>query len=228
MSTTFSISDLTADVASLCNVVPFTTTTHVTSTRIAYWISQAARSYSALMRQHHVDDRELIQSATLSTVPDFALVSLPTNCGEVHDVIWHRDTRDYVLLEHAGVDDLTAQLDAGESWDAAPKWRLEGNTIAIYPTSATAETIEVYYTTHLDTSGGTVQLRVDGDKWITLEVCAQVAVAKGKDPGGFMQQKALLENDLLSRARKRAVNETHVIRDSRYRRACDAYDRRWR
>lgn len=220
MSSTFVLSDLLRDVATLANCPQFTTNTRVTAAQATYWLSQAARELSALIRQKLCEDRDLLQILTISTVPDFNLISLPADCGEVHSVVWQRDTTDAVLLRSASAANLTDELEDGQSWsDVAvePTWRLEGNTIALYPTSPEAEDLTVYYTTNYDTSGTTVQARTGFDRWVTLETCIQVCTARDRPQSvaAFQQQKALLENDLFARARKRDVNESHVIRDIR-------------
>jgi len=231
MATTFAVSDLLSDIAARANVPPFTTSTHVTSTRVTYWISQSVRAASALMRQWFPDDRELLQTATLATVPDFELVSLPADCGEVHSVIWQRDTNDFVLLESSQGDDIADRLNAGETWESAyvePRWRLEGQTIAIYPTCSTSETITVYYTTHL-VAGSTFAAKVDFDEWVTLDVLVKVYTAKDKPQkvAETLQNKKLLEDDLLSKARQRDPYRTNTIRDVRYARAIRDHRRRW-
>jgi hypothetical protein len=202
----------------LANCPAFALNTRLTSAQVTAFATQAARELSALIRQKHCEDRDLLQILTVSTVPDFNLVSLPADCGEVHAVVWQRDTTDAVLLKSASSANLTDQIEDGQTWedqDVEPTWRLEGNTIALYPTSADAEELTVYYTTNYDTSGTTVQARTGFDRWVTLETCIQVCTARDKMQGVqmFQQQKALLENDLFARARKRDVHETHTIRD---------------
>lgn len=220
MASSFTIADLITDVASLTNSPAFSATTRITSTQVTYWLSQAARSYSALMRQRFPDDRELIQTAVISTVPNLRLASLPSDCGEVHSVVWQRGTNDYVLLESFSQGDLAVALESGQTWDSdvcVPRYRLAGQTIEFFPTPTTAESIELYYTTHLSTGGATVIAKLDFDKWITLDVAIRVCTAKSMGPrtAEFEQKKALLENDMLSRARARDVNKVTTIRDTR-------------
>lgn len=217
MSSTFSVSELLADVATLSNVPPFGANTHVKESRVTYWLAQSARSLSALLRQHLGADRDFVQVRTITTAPDYPVVSLPSDCGEVHAVLWLRDERDYVLLRTAQIDDLAPDLEAAQGWVCPPTWRLEGETIALFPTSAEAETLEVYYTTHVATGTGTFQARIDFDRWVTQDVCAQVAIAKKRDPSAFWALRDVLEKGLLSRARAREPHATQTIRDVRAR-----------
>lgn len=218
---TFNVPDLLADIAQLSNAAPFTAGTNVTVSRATYWIAQSARSLSALLRQKHPEDREFLQVDVQTTLPGFKLSSLPSDCGEVHAVVWRRASDDYVLLQSADATDLAkAPLELGKSWrdedEEDPRWRLEGHAVALYPPSGVTETLEVFFTSQLSPTSGSFTARVDFDRWVTLDVCAKVATKRRRDPGQFLRDKALLENDLLTRSRKRDVLETHTIRDRRH------------
>jgi hypothetical protein len=226
MATTFQVSDILADVAVLSNCPPFAANTRVTSTQVTYWLAQSVRSLSALLRQHQIEDRELLQVATAVTVANVKTVALPSDCGEVHAVIWARGTNDYVLLGPAQQDDLVERSNQGWS-QQEPVWRLEGDALAFYPPANKVENLEVFYTNHVSTPlGATIQMRLDCDRWLTLDVCCKVATAKRQDDSRFKQDKALLENDFLSRARERDVAKTHTIRDVRGAAIANYYRRR--
>lgn len=216
VATTFQVSEILADVARLANVPPFSGTTNVTTSQATYWLVQSARSLSALLRQKLGEDLDLLQSATLTTVPDFNLVSLPSDCGEVHSVLWMKDTTDYRLLQRTQAEDLEMGDTPDQAWECAPKFRLEGNTIALYPSSTAAENLMVFYTTHTNLSGETdFQGRLDFDRWVTLDVVCKVLAAKSRDNSIFLQDKMLLEKEMFSQARKREPNRTNTIRDVR-------------
>jgi hypothetical protein len=225
VATTFTVAEIVSDIAAQTNSPPFATTTRVTDTQVTYWLAQSVRSLSALLRQHHIEDRELLQVAAAVTVASVKTVALPANCGEVHAVIWARGANDYVLLGTAQQADLVERSTQG--WDqVTPAWRLEGETLAFYPSPIAVHNLEVYYTNHVATPlGSTVQMRLDCDRWLTLDVAIKVATAKSKSTAEFQQQKALIENDFLSRARERDVHKTHTIRDVRGEALAD-WDRR--
>lgn len=227
MATTFTVSQLLADIAVQSNCPPFTSTTRVTDAQVTYWLDQSVRSLSALLRQHHVEDRELLQVATLATVANVKTVALPANTGEVQAVLWVRGANDYVLLRSAQQADLEERSNQG--WDQfEPGWRIEGEALAFYPPANKVETLEVFYTNHVATPlGATVALRIDSDRWLTLDVCIKVATSKRQPTGEYQQQKALIENDFLSQARERDQQEVHTIRDTRYEDARAAYRRRY-
>ncbi|HEX6239961.1 MAG TPA: hypothetical protein VFZ61_03670 [Polyangiales bacterium] len=227
MASTFQVADILADVADLTQSPAFSASTRVTATRATYWLTQSVRALSALLRQHHYDDREMLQTQDLVTVPNLGMVSLPVDCGEVHALLRQVDSEDYELVRGAQQDDLVHV--SPKSWaQQAPCWRMEGQTVALYPPPTAAHVLRLYYTVHLPTPlGATIQARIDSDRWLTLDVAAKVATAKGKSTVQFDQQKALVENDFLSRARARDEETVHTIRDTRAERANAWYRQRW-
>lgn len=227
MATSFTVSEIVADIATLTGSPTFTSLTRVTDTQVTYWLAQAVRALSALFRQHHCDDRELVQSTTLNTSAGIGFVSLPTNTGEVQAVIWARGTNDYVLLKSATQSDLV-ERDTGGWESTEPVYRLQGETITFYPTPTKVHSVEVLYTNHYTTPlGATVSMRVDSDKWLALDVACNVAIAKKQSDAPFQQRKALLENDLLSPDRGKDPNAVLTIRDTRAESAISLYRSRW-
>lgn len=218
MATSFTVASITADIAKLCNVPTFTTTTNTTAAQVTYWLVQSARAISALYRQKCGADLDYLVTAQLTTVPGFSLVSLPADCGEVHSVLWAKTANDYRLLESAGVDDLETTVDTvTEDWDqTTPKYRLEGNTVALYPAPLDAQTLVVLYTNHTDLTGATSFVsRLDVDRWLTLDVACKVLMSKQRDYSLFVQEKAMLEANLFSTGRRRDTNAVTTIRDVR-------------
>ena len=228
MATVFNIAEMTADVARRCNVPTFSSTTNVTSGQVTYWLTQSARSLSALLRQKQCEDNDLLTSATLTTIADFELVSLPADCGEIHALIWQKSSSDYRLLEPAALDDFQESTAPTQAWGSAPMYRLEGNTIRFLPASTEAETLTLIYTNHLDLAGETnFQSRLDADLWITLTVCERVLQSKGRDASPISAEKAMLETNLFSSARRRDAYGPSTIRDVRSRRGRTASRDRW-
>ncbi len=232
VASSFSVADLLVAIAAQSSSPAFSSNTRITQAQATAWIAQSARSLSALLRQKFPEDRELLQYAELATIPSFPIVSLPPDCGEVHSVVWLRSASEAELLASAGAEDTILQpLDTGTGWDSgeSPRWRLEGQTLALYPASGKAETLQVFYTTHLSPTSGSFQARLDFDRWVELDVCIKIATSKKKqaDIVEFQKQKALLENDLFSRARRRDVAERHTMRDTRLERLMADYRRRW-
>lgn len=236
MSSTFAVSDILADAANTSNCPAFGANTRITLAQATSWVAQSARSLSALIRQKFPEDRDYIQVAELATIASFPLLSLPPDTGEIHAVLWIKSASEAQLLETAGAEHTILQpLDLGVGWDAdspanvQPRWRLEGQTMAFYPASGVQESLQVFYTTHISPTSGTFPGRLDFDRWVTLDLCIKVATAKKKydQVGDFQKQKALLENDMFSQARKRDVAKRHVIRDVRAEALGRGYRARW-
>ncbi len=228
MATVFNIASMTADIARRCNVPAFGASTNVTSGQVTYWLVQSARSLSALLRQKHCEDNDLLTSATLTTVADFELVSLPADTGEIHALIWQKSTTDYQLLEPAALDDFQESSPPDKAWEVAPRYRLEGNTIRFLPASTEAETLTLIYTNHIDLTGETnFQSRLDADLWITLTVCERVLGSKNRDYSAFTAEKQMLEANLFAPSRRRDAFGPSTIRDVRSR-FISQRDRWWR
>ena len=224
MASTFVVASIISDIAVLTNSgTAFSANTRVTDTQVTYWLEQAVRTFSALLRQYHAEDRDLITSVALNTVASQAFVTMPATFGELNAVLWARGVNDYVLLRKANQSDLVERDPSG--WDAVdPVYRLEGETIAFYPTPTKVHPLQVFYTNHLATPlGASIASRVDADRWLALDVAVRVATAKRQPTAEFQQQKALIEDDLLSFARNRDEDEVITIRDTRGERALAAY-----
>lgn len=221
MATTFDIDSILADVARTVNVPAFSTDTSISLSQITYKLVQSARSLSALFRQKFGEDRDFINQATLTVQAGVGLASLPADCGEVHAVLWVRTASDWRLLQSAGIDDLEdGQLDTLLPWkeQRTPKYQIQGNVLVFLPGSSVAETIVVYYTTHLNLTDQTSFLsRLDADRFITLDLVAWALSALGrKEEAAFeLQNLAALRADLFSPARTVDPNSVDTIRDTR-------------
>lgn len=231
MSTSFSVSDIVADVAKLAVVPTFTSQTNVTAAQVSYWVIQSARSLSAKFRQKFGEDAEYLRTNTVSAQAGLGSVSLPANTGEIHAVVWARTSSDWVLLERAPLDDLEdGQSGDLRNWSeyGPPRYRLVGETLALYPLPAKAETLVLLTTGHLNLNGETSFLsRLDADRWVTLDVAERVLVSQGRDASVLKQDKLMLEADLFAASRKRDVHGTSTIRDVTSRRARSSIRSRW-
>lgn len=233
MATSFSVTDILADVARRANVPAFTTTTNVTTAQATGWLVQSARSLSALFRQKLGEDNDFIQQGTLTVQANVGLASLPSNCGEVHALLWVRSTSDYRLLDAADLDQFE-DLQTGDirKWTdgPAPTYRLMGNTVTFFPPSSEEETVLIYYTTHLDLTGQTSFFaRLDADLWLTLDVVCKLLNAQGRADVAavYLQEKMMLEANLFSGARERDPYQVNTIRDTKSRRARGRWRDRW-
>lgn len=216
MASSFSVSAIIGDVAKTANVPAFTSTTNTTTSQVTYWLVQSGRALSAKIKDAFGPDLDYLLTAEMTTVPGFNLVSLPTDTGEVHSVLWARSSSDYRVLRDAGMEDLSDIVQTpSDDWNAGqPVFRIEGQTLAFYPASAVAETIVVFYTTHQDLTSATSFLsRLDADRWLTLDVVCKVLAAKQRDYTVYKQEQLMLEQALFSAKRTRAPNKTETIRN---------------
>jgi hypothetical protein len=159
---------------------------------------------------------------------------MPQNAGEIHAVVWAKTSSDYRLLKNATLDALV-ELQEGEPVDwsngCTPMYRLEGETINFYPGSSTAQMVFVFYTSHLVFNmdlADYYSTRLDGDRWITLDVAIRVLQSQGRDAAALQQERAMLESNLFNPARRRQPNKTVSIRDVRGADIRNAIGSRWR
>lgn len=218
MGTSFVVADIITDIARTANVPTFTASTNVTTSQVNYWLYQSARSLSALFRQKLGEDADFVTTAEITVQAGFRLASLPTDCGEVHAVLWKKSASDLYLMDTADIDAFEDGGDPDTDWEKPPLWRLEGNTVAVYPLPLTEQTLVVYYTNHLSLAASTFVARVDSDRWLALDVAAKVLAAKQRDYSMVQQEKLLLQADMFSTNRRRDFNAVSTIRDTRTRR----------
>jgi len=218
MAVSFVIADIIADVARRCNCPAFSASSNVTNGTVNYWLAQSARSWSALLQASQCEDNDLVTTATLNTVASFELVSLPPDCSDVHAVLWQKAADDYQLMKPAALDDLEGTSPPDKAWECAPRYRLEGNLLRLLPASTEAEKLTLFYTNHLVTTGEThLQSRLDADLWMTLDVAIKVLGAKNRDATALQAEKAVLEQNIKSSARRRDAYGPSTIRDVRSR-----------
>lgn len=219
MASTFVIADLLTDAAKLANVPPFSATTNVTSTTASYWLVQAGRSLTARMRAAFGDDADHVRSADLNVPVGLGYVSLPENTGEVHTVLWAKSASEYILLAQSQLEDMEQFLSSTtQNWRdcPTPTYRLEGETLAFDPPSSSIEVVTLFYTGHSDLTGQVNMIaRLDGDRWVTLDVAIRVMQAQGRDASVLVQDKLMLEAQLFSPSRRRRPKGIARIRDTR-------------
>jgi hypothetical protein len=230
MATIFTISEIVADIARTANVPDFSSTTNVTANQITYWLTMSARSLSARIRSAFGENADYLRVAELQTQAGLNTLSLPTDAGEVHAVLWRRTSSDFHLLFPGSLNDLEDLADGDiQPWRdfGEPKYRLEGEQIAFYPPSSEVENITVFYTGHLDLSGETFfASRLDADRLITLDVAIRVLQAQGRDASVLLQDKLMLEQHFFSPSRNRQPTRSVSIRDVRSLRG-DRIRSRW-
>lgn len=232
MAITFQVDDLVDDAARMANVPAFTTSTNITRGKATYWMAQAARSFSALLKQKLNEDNTYMQSVVLPVAAGLAYADLPEGVGEVKAVLWVRSPSELRLLQSFQQDDLERLKEVYQPWQSSqePTYRLENERLVFYPGTSTDQEVLVFYETNttLDTSPGATYLsRLDTDLWLTLTVAVRILLAQGRDTTPLKQELQMLEANLFASDRRRDVNATNTIRDVRGRRMGNRNRDRW-
>lgn len=219
MAVQFELADILDDAAVRLNVPPFAGNTNITASQALYWAVQSARGLSARLQVAFGDDKDFLKTATLTTTPSFSLVSLPSSTITINSVIWAKATDDYRLLKQATAGDLQLQepMALNGRWSVDPVYRLEGETLALYPPATTAETLILFYTDYLALTpvegAATFLSKLEADEWITLDVVIKGSQRKRRDASMYIAAKADLEARLFNPNRKRNNSGPHQVRD---------------
>lgn len=207
MAVTISVTTVLSNVAQLIAVPTFSASTNVTATQALAWTVQALESLQALNQQKLGDDKHHISSVDLTTQASINILSLPSDAIEVFDVLWAEDDNTVHRLNPANARDLEPQSFDAREWDRPPTFRIEGNTLALYPCPSAAYDISVWYGSHftVTTSGDTFQGRLDWQKWIEFDVAIKCLTRKRRyaDIAGIQGLQAQLEANLFSSGRRR-------------------------
>lgn len=207
MAVTISVATILSNVAQLISVPTFSTTTNVTAAQALAWTQQALESLQGLNQQKLGDDKYHISSVDLTTQASINTLSLPSDAIEVFDVLWAEDENTVHRLLPANASDIEPFGHDAREWDCAPTFRIEGNTLALYPCPDQAYDISVWYGSHftVTTSADTFQGRLDWQKWIELDVAIKCLTRKKRyaDIAGIQGLQAQLEANLFSLGRKR-------------------------
>lgn len=210
MATTISVSNILRNVAQLIGVPAFAANTNVTEVQAIAWCQQALESLQAMNAQRLGADHHHISSVNLPTQVNVNFLSLPSDAIELFDVIWKRDPeRAYRLLpaESTYVLPLGAQP---EVWDLPPRFRIEGNTIVLFPPPREVYQLCIWYGQAFTVANpaSTIQGRLDWQNWIELDVAVKCLVRKRRlvDVADFTGRRDALSEQLFSpgRARMRA------------------------
>jgi hypothetical protein len=207
VAVTVSVATILTNVSQLIGVPAFSSGTNVTATQALAWAVQALESLQALNQQKLGDDKYHISSVDLSTQASINTLSLPSDAIEVFDVLWAEDANTVHRLSMANAADLEPQGHDAREWDCPPTFRIEGNTLALYPCPDQAYDISVWYGSHftVTSSADTFQGRLDWAKWIELDVALKCLTRKRRynDMAAIQGMQDQLSANLFSQGRKR-------------------------
>lgn len=230
MAVTVSVATILTNAASLMGIPPFSASTNTTSTQALAWVVEGLESLQALNQQKLGDDKYHISSVDLSTQASINTLSLPSDAIEVFDVLWAEDDNTVHRLLPASAGDIEPFGHDAREWDCPPTFRIEGNTLALYPCPDQVYDISIWYGSHFNVTSGsdTFQGRLDWQRWITLFLCVQSLTRKRRfaDAAGMQAQLDMLSANLFSQGRKRHRAGPVRIEDVDGRWADQMY-RRW-
>lgn len=207
MATTISVSKILTNVAQLIGVPAFATNTNVTEAQAITWCQQALESLQAMNAQTLGADHHHISSVVIPTQVNINFVSLPSDAIEVFDVLWKRDTeRTYRLLPAEAIFVLPLNAEP-EAWEQPPRFRIEGNTLVLFPPPAQVYQLSIWYgqAFTVANTASTIQGRLDWQNWIELDVAIKCLVRKRRlvDVADFTGRRDALSAALFSPGRQR-------------------------
>lgn len=199
----------------------YSASSFVTTSDALALAKSAGRRLSGILTRLY-GDGFFTETATLTTVPDFDLVSLPENFATLRSLHWFDGTNSLELgLARAGDFDPTSQ-----SWgqlselgltSLRPTFALEANVIRLYPTPAEAYELRLSYTSgiFIASASDDVQGQIGWDEWMVLDICQRIREREQKDASEFIRDRMELEEQIKEQASQRARYQTHQVVDRR-------------
>lgn len=203
-------------------------------------LKSSATRLSGIMTRLY-SDALFAETATLTTVPNFDLVSLPEMFGTLRSLYWVTDEGHAYPLNRADVHEYTETAeswgDPNNYWSCArlPMFSLEANVLRMVPTPTQAYTLRCAYTTgiflELDPeSEGAFDTTFPGQigwrEWMVADICYRLTKREQKDPSLFLNDLAVAEAQMKDHISQRDRYSTYQVRDTRNERTGVRY-RRW-
>lgn len=189
------------------------TTTFPKAAEALALVKYSARRLSGIIRRH--DNDYFLTTGALVTVANTQTVALPANCSDLRQLSWMRSATDRVPLEMASVDYMDAASEAGEAWDAAPRYRLQGDNILFFPKPNAVYNLSVYYDTglYVSATSDSMSCQPGWDEWMVLDVCVRVRQMEEISAADFIAERNKVEADIVRQAASRDRFSTHQVRD---------------
>lgn len=213
MGTTVLVSEIVEEVRSRIDLPTISSTTFFNTTNSLNMVKFSARRLSGIIRR--VDSDYFLTTDTLTTSPSINEVSLPANFSDLRSLSWMRSTNDRVPLELASADDFASVDESAQAWSGAPRYRLMGSVIMLYPKPSAAYDLSIYYDTgiYVDATTDVISCQPGWDEWIVLDVCIRLAQKMEDDPSVFAAERQKVEADIVRQAGSRDRYRTHQVRD---------------
>lgn len=187
MSITVAVSELIERTRIDCGLPAYSTNTNITSAAVLDFTKRSAQKLAAYVQQLGADQHYFTLNTELSTIADIPIVSLPTNALDVVRIALVLDSTREVQLSVAPLDWWDPDPNY---WDQnrVPMYSVQGNTITLYPTPTSVQTLRLYYTVGftVTATSDTLALRPNWDEFITNSTNIMVRNAQEKACPEFM------------------------------------------
>lgn len=186
----------------------------ITDTEMLALVKSASRRLSGLLLRLF-GDALFAETATLTTVPDFDLVSVPENLTTVRSIHWIDGDNAY-LLERANVSDF---FPVSQAWSHCnlPRYVLESNVIRLSPPPTQSYTVRLAYTTGLfvETAADTIQGGLGWDEWLIADICCKIREREQKPFDEFYRDRVEAEEQIKDQASQRQRFSATQVADKR-------------
>lgn len=222
MSIPIRVADILSEVQFQLHLPAFNSGEFVTQDDAVRLLQSSARRLSGLLTRLY-GDAFFAETATLTTVPNFDLVSLPDNFATLRSVHWMRDGLSDVLLERSYIKDYDDTPRAWINW-SCPKYRLESNVLVLQPIPSDTYTLRVNYTTGIfipDSifgDGGTsfeFEGQIFWQEWMVADLCYAITKREQKDPTNFLNDLMRYESQMREHVSNRDRYNTYQVVDVR-------------
>jgi hypothetical protein len=173
----------------------------------------SARRLSGIIRR--LDSDYFLTTGSLSTTAGQNAVALPTNFSDLRQLSWMRGTNERVPLDMAGPDDWDATSEDAKAWDSAPRYRIQGGNVLLYPKPNAIYTLSIYYDTgiYVTATSDSISCQPGWDEWMVLDICVRVRQMEEVSAADFLAERNKVEADIVSQALTRDRFRTHQVRD---------------
>lgn len=209
MAVTISVSTIVQNAAQLIGVPAFSANTNVTSTQALAWVVEGLEALQALNQQRLGADKHHISSVSLLTQPGVNFVSLPSDAIDLFDVMWTKDKNTAYRLVPASALDVEPLGIEAAGWDpyTVPSYRLESNSLVLFPCPAERHSLSVWYGQYVtaDSASSTFQGRLDWQSWLELDLAIKCLLKKRRygDAESYEARKGALTANLFAPGRYR-------------------------
>jgi hypothetical protein len=192
----------------------FSSSTYWTTTEALNVVKFSARRLSALVRRAYGSDY-FTTTTTVTTTSGNNVVALPTNFSDLRQIAWVRSADDVVPMEMATTDDIDATGETARAWDSAPRYRMLGGSLYVYPKPNAVYTLSLYYDTgiYVTATSDSISCQPGWDEWLVLDFCIRARQSEERDASDFLTMLAKVEKDIVDQAASRDRFRVHQVRD---------------